>query len=58
MLTVKQAQEEKMPYKLVECLRCGHVWPTKSERPTTCPNIHCHSDYWDKPRKIKREGTR
>lgn len=34
----------------VSCSRCDHTWNTLLERPTQCP--HCHSSYWDKPKKL------
>ena len=35
--------------KVFKCLRCGHEWPSKQERPRVCPK--CKSPYWDKERK-------
>jgi hypothetical protein len=37
-----------------KCERCNHVWPkTKDLKPRVCAK--CHSPYWDRPRKVKRE---
>ena len=42
-----------------QCNKCGHVWAirkrTSQELPELCP--HCHSAYWNKPRKNKRRQT-
>jgi predicted Zn-ribbon and HTH transcriptional regulator len=37
----------KMPsaVRLEECLRCGHLWTPKLEKPQMCPK--CKSLYWD-----------
>lgn len=34
------------------CSRCGYEWiPKDPEKPPEhCPNVKCHSPYWDKPR--------
>ncbi len=30
------------------CRRCGWKWVQRKARyPRVCPNIHCHSTYWD-----------
>ena len=36
------------------CNRCNHEWALRStSEPVMCPK--CHSPYWNKPRKFKRE---
>ena len=34
------------------CLRCGHTWVKRIEKPKFCPK--CRSPYWDTPRIRKR----
>ena len=34
------------------CLRCGHTWVKRIEKPKFCPR--CRSPYWDTPRIRKR----
>ena len=41
-----------MTIYIFKCLRCGHEWPSKQERPLICPR--CKSPYWDRPRKVKK----
>jgi len=37
------------------CLRCGHKWhPRTDKKPNACPNIKCHSPYWNVPRRTKK----
>ena len=43
--------------RIVRCLRCGHEWATKLDRPTRCANPNCKSPYWDWPRKGAGEGA-
>jgi predicted Zn-ribbon and HTH transcriptional regulator len=31
----------------LECARCGHVWKSRSAKPSKCP--HCGSYQWNKP---------
>ncbi len=36
------------------CLRCGHVWESRSVKPRVCPK--CKSPYWDRPtKKLSKE---
>ena len=40
--------------KHCKCLRCGKEWIQRTDsKPKTCPNQHCRSAYWDRPRKAK-----
>jgi len=39
--------------KKMICLRCGHKWIPRIEKPRICPG--CRSPYWDTPRKKKKE---
>lgn len=41
--------------KIVTCLRCGHEWPTKLERPVRCAK--CRTPYWDRPKPIVIESA-
>lgn len=36
--------------KIVTCLRCGHEWPTKLERPVRCAK--CRTPYWDRYKTV------
>lgn len=36
------------------CLRCGHTWYPRIEKPVQCPR--CKTLAWNKPRKTKRES--
>ncbi len=40
---------DKVRLPRLHCLRCGHDWIPRTERPETCPK--CHSAYWHRPRK-------
>lgn len=46
--------------QLVEltCQRCGKVWVPRISKPRSCPNIKCHSIYWDRPLKTKANGQK
>ena len=33
------------------CLRCGHEWASKSQKPVRCPS--CKTPYWNKERRRK-----
>jgi len=38
------------------CLRCEHEWtPRYEKKPENCP--HCHSPYWNKPRRTLKKGN-
>ena len=46
------AAVEKVPLMGYRCLRCGHEWlPRADKPPKVCPNPKCKSPYWYKPRK-------
>ena len=38
-----------------KCLRCGHEWVKRVNKPKVCPK--CQSAYWDVPRLSKDKGT-
>jgi len=38
------------------CVDCGHMWASRIKSPKICPNIHCHSVYWNIPRTKKETG--
>jgi hypothetical protein len=41
----------------LKCLRCGHRWISELDHlPKQCPNIKCHSPYWNKERRIPGEA--
>jgi predicted Zn-ribbon and HTH transcriptional regulator len=40
--------------KVFQCLKCGHDWASRSERPTICPK--CKSAYWDRPKTVKAKA--
>jgi len=42
----------KTHQRAVTCQRCGHTWTPRMENPTVCPNQHCHSPWWNRPKKI------
>ena len=47
---VKQAMLTLAGPTEYECLRCGHTWRPRGDRPPQhCPT--CKSPYWDRPRK-------
>ena len=37
--------------KKEKCLRCGHQFVKRINKPKVCPK--CHSPYWNKARKVK-----
>ena len=44
-------QKDDIIQKGYTCKRCGHKWiPRSDEKPTWCPNNHCHSPKWDLPK--------
>lgn len=46
---------ESYEEKVYHCLRCGHIWSSKSkDKPKTCANKKCRSPYWDRPRQLKK----
>lgn len=46
--TILVALERGLAY--LKCLRCGHRWPQRQEKPPKqCPR--CHSPYWNRPRR-------
>ncbi len=49
--------EERSLLPRLKCLRCGHEWIPRSDGPPrNCPNKKCNSPYWDRERKVAREG--
>ena len=34
----------KIPFKVLECKRCGYKWCPRTEEPVSCPS--CRSPYW------------
>lgn len=45
--------EEGMKGESQTCLRCGYTWVQKLEKsPRVCPNPHCHSKIWMKPKEV------
>ncbi len=40
------------PLRIFKCLRCGHEWPSKMDKPLVCPK--CKSPYWDRDKKEKQ----
>ena len=46
-----------MYYKIYECKKCGHHWPSKRKRPEVyiCPK--CKSATWHKAKKIKYDES-
>lgn len=58
----KDINNTREPYNeltSLKCCRCDHVWhPRKQGRPVLCPNMKCHSAYWDRPkmRFTERKG--
>jgi len=45
--------DESFEWRKVKCLRCGHSWLRRIEKPRICPNPKCHSPYWDLPPKVR-----
>lgn len=45
-----------MTIHIHHCLRCGHEWPSKLEKPLRCANPRCKSPYWDRPRRNEAQG--
>lgn len=41
-----------MREKIKGCLRCGHEWVSRKERPYVCPK--CKSPYWNVPKKLDK----
>ena len=39
--------EQPIPEGSLECTRCGHVWKSRSTKPSKCPR--CGSYQWEKP---------
>jgi len=51
MLKKQREDEDSTAIKECECQRCGKRWmPRSSSKPRTCPNQHCRSVNWDRPR--------
>lgn len=44
--------------KRLKCLRCGWRWLPRVKDVRICPNIKCHSMYWDRKRKEKVVGNK
>jgi len=42
--------------QIFNCLRCGHEWASKQERPVMCPQ--CKTPYWDRERKKKADNEK
>jgi len=41
----------KEPVTICKCIRCGHIWGSRSKKPIRCS--HCKSYLWNTP---KRKG--
>ncbi len=49
------SSEQQMVLPRLECLRCGHRWiPRKEKAPISCARRSCNSEYWNRPRTMKR----
>jgi predicted Zn-ribbon and HTH transcriptional regulator len=49
--------EKEEVIRKLKCTRCGYEWfPRSLDRPVACPNVKCHSPYWNVPRKEKKGG--
>ena len=40
--------------KVWNCLRCGHEWASKMDKPHICPK--CKSPYWHTPKGVLKMG--